>query len=213
PVDSARTRVLPLGNAYAALSELNHYAKPENVFRAKYHDREAPLEDSEPPFSRTVVLPLPDESDEIATREVVELCGQLLYREMATPFGKAADLGRAGMPSPPWEQRGQYASTFGLFQLTWPRHALLRVVSRELCRRVVRRWTSKDSKPIRGAVAEWVQQQWNYLELGADGFIGRLQAELVKSLGRPPDVLFAEAVAPLADSAQGQLPGARPRAK
>ena len=83
----------------------------------------------------------------------------MLYRELATPFGRAADLARAGLPGPPWEQRGRYAQTFGMFQLSWPRHALLRTVSRELCRRVVRRWLSKDSKPIRGSPSASGPQQ------------------------------------------------------
>src|SRR5262249_53524135 len=34
PVDGGRTRVLPLGNTYAALTELHYFSSPGTVFRA-----------------------------------------------------------------------------------------------------------------------------------------------------------------------------------
>ncbi|MGL4551141.1 MAG: tubulin-like doman-containing protein, partial [Gemmataceae bacterium] len=205
PVDSSRTRHHALSNTYAALSELRHYGAPGNTFQAKYHDREPAIQDAGPPFSRTVVVELPEEGDEVATREVIELVSQMVKREVTTPFGKNADLGRAGLPSPPWEARGQYFSTFGLFQLTWPRHATLSAVARRLCIQTVKRWASKDSKPIREPIKEWVHGQWAEHELAADSFIHRLQAGLIKALGKPAESAFAAVVDPLKPgSAQGE---------
>jgi hypothetical protein len=205
PVDGSRTRLMNLGNTHAALKELHHYGSPGVRFQARYHDREAPICDSDPPFSRNVLLPLPDEGDEIATQEVVEQGAQFLFRDLVTPLGKAADLGRAGLPCPTWEQRGQFFQTFGLFQLAWPRYALVNAVSRRLCQQVVQRWLTKDSKPIRTEVQAWVGDQWTILELGPDHFIHTLQAELIKALGHPPDSLFAATVDPLVKgSAQGE---------
>jgi serine/threonine protein kinase len=204
PVDSSRTRLMPLGNTYAALTELNHFGSPGVVFQALYHERETPVREAGPPFSRSILMPLPDESDEVATQEVVELCGQFLYRDLTTPLGKVADLQRAGLPSPPWEMRGQYYQTFGMYQLTWPRISLLQVVARRLCQRLVQRWMSKDSKPLREAAQTWVQEQWEYFDLGPEHFIDRLQAALVKELGKPPELLFKELISPLTGgSSQG----------
>lgn len=190
PVDGNRTRLMTLGNTYAALMELNYFGAAGALFQAKYHDREAPLQETGPPFTRNVVLPLPDESDEVANREVIDLCGQFLYRDLATPLGKASDLARAGLPSVPWQSRGQFYQTFNLCQLTWPRHALLQMIGRRLCQRIVTRWMSKDSKPLRDVVEEWVQEQWARLELSGDGFIQRLQASVVQALGQPVESLF-----------------------
>src|SRR5262249_7262286 len=132
-------------------------------------------------------------------------CSQLLYREMATPLGRAADLARAGLPAPPWEERGQFYQTFGVFQVSWPRHSLLQGAARGLVQRVVARWMSKDSKPLREAVQEWVQEQWARRGLGADVFIERTQAELAKRLNSRPEALFAAAIEPLTkSSAQGE---------
>jgi serine/threonine protein kinase len=204
PVDNNRTRLLPLGNAYAALTELNYFGGAGIEFKAKYHESEAPIEDDGPPFTRTIVLPMPDESDETAMQETIDSCAQMLIRDLTAPLGRAVDLGRAGLTAPPWETRGQYCQTFGLFQLTCPRHALLQAAGRELCRRVMQRWLSRDSKPLREAVQTWVDEQWSLHELGADTFIHRLQADVVKELGEPPDSLFAALVSTIkTGSAQG----------
>jgi hypothetical protein len=206
-VDRSRTRVLPLGNAYAALTELNYFGSPGTTFQARYHEREAPVEDDQPPFTRTILLPLPDESDEVATGEVVEQGGQMLYRDLTTPLGRVADLGRAGLAAPPWDARGQYYQTFGLFQLTWPRHGMLQAVARRLCQRLVVRWMSKDSKPLREAVQTWVQDQWAIHELGADHFLQRLQACVVKALGKPAEARFAALIEPLEKNVPGSWQG------
>jgi hypothetical protein len=200
-VDGQRTRVLTLGNAYAALTELRHFATPGNCFSARYHDREGPLLDPEPPFSRSVLLPLPEETDEVAGRELAELASQFLCAELASPLGKVSDLGRAELPAPPWEERGLYYQTFGLFPLSWPRHEVVRVVSRRLCQRLVQRWISKDSKPVARQVQTWVEEQWVQQELGADRFIHRLEAAAERDLGKPPDSALAEVLEPLAQQA------------
>src|SRR5262249_45650128 len=136
------------------------YARPGTSFEARYHDREPPIRDADPPFSRCVLLPAPDESDEVATRELVEMAAQYLQRDLASPLGRALDLARAGVAGPAWEKRGLYFQTFGLHQLSWPRRALLRAAARKLCQRLVQRWMSKDVKPVREAVQSWVAEQW-----------------------------------------------------
>jgi hypothetical protein len=203
PVDRNRTRVMALGNAYAALTELIHYATPGSTFTARYHEREAPIQDHDPPFGRCVLLPLPDETDEVATRETVENAAQYLYSDLCTPLGRTADLGRAGLSAPPWASRGLYYQTFGLYQLAWPRHALLAATARQLCLRLVTRWISKDSKPIRDAVQEWVQEQWAARQLGPEHLIEQLREACDQALGRPVEEAFTAVLAPLQARSEG----------
>lgn len=197
PVDGSRTRTMAIGNTFAALTELVHYATPGTTFSARYHEREPAVEDSEPPFGRVLILPLPEETDEVATRELVELAGQFLARDVASPLGPASDLARAGVSGPPWESRGLYYSTFGLFQLSWPRPALEQAASRRLCHRLVQHWMTRDSKPVRSAVQTWVQEQWAAQELGADSFIDRLREAARLRLGQAPEDAFKEVIDPL----------------
>jgi hypothetical protein len=216
PVDGNRTRALTLGNACAALTELAHFARPGTVFTARYHEREEPLEDPAPPLGRCVLLSLPEETDEAAAREALALAGQYLFRDLCSPLGRTADLARAGVSCPPWESRGLYYQTFGLFRLSWPRAELFGAVARRLCQQLVTRWMSKDSKPVRQAAQEWVQDQWTASELGADAFIDRLGQLCVKKLGRPPESASRAVLQPLIErygppkgSASG-TPGALP---
>jgi hypothetical protein len=196
-VDRNRTRTLTLGNACAALRELSHFARPGTTFTARYHQREAPVQDSDPPFGRCIMLPLPDETDEVATRELVEQAGLFLSRDLCSSLGRIADLGRGGLTGTPWESRGLYYQTFGLYQLSWPRHALIRSVSRRLCQRLVQRWMSKDSKPIREAVHTWVQEQWTRQELGSSVLMERLAEVSRQTFGQAPEDLFRGIVEPL----------------
>jgi serine/threonine protein kinase len=208
PVDSSRSRTLPLGNTCAALTELNYFGSNETIFQARYHDRESAIQDPAPPFSRTIILPMPDESDEVGTRELADLCGQFLYRDLTTPLGKVADLGRAGAPSVPWESRGQFFNTFNLYTLSWPRHGLLQALALQLSQQIVQRWVSKESKTLRESLQQRIQDAWINKELGADHFIHRMQTEVVKALGKPPDSLVMAILEPLkAGSAQGESTG------
>ena len=106
-----------------------HFATPGRRFTARYHEREAAVEDADPPFTRSVLLPLPDEADEKAGQRLTALAGHYLYRDLCTPLGRTADLARAGMSGPRWDARGQYFQTAGLFRLSWPRQALLRATA------------------------------------------------------------------------------------
>lgn len=205
-VDRNRTRTLTLGNAYAALRELSHFAAPGTTFTAGYHQREAPVQDGEPPFSRCVLLSLPDETDEQATREMVEQASLFLARDLCSPLGRAADLGRGGLPTAPWESRGLFYQTFGLYRVSWPRHTLLSTMARRLCQRLVQRWMSKDSKPIRESVRAWMQEQWTRQELSANVLMERLAEGGRQMLGEDPDDIFRAIVEPLRDQAKGPTP-------
>jgi serine/threonine protein kinase len=196
-VDRNRTRTLTLGNACAALRELSHFARPGSTFTAKYHQREAPIQDGEPPFSRCILLPMPDETDETATRELVEQAGLFLSRDLCSSLGRVADLGRAGLTGTPWESRGLYYQTFGLYPLSWPRQAVVRTLARHLCRGLIQRWMSKDSKPIRESVRAWVQEQWAQQDFSSSVLMERLVEVSRQIHGQDPEAVFRTLVEPL----------------
>jgi serine/threonine protein kinase len=198
-VDGQRTRVMTLGNAYAALTELGHFASPDTCFTARYLEREPPVQDADPPFSQSFLLRLPEETDEVSNREAAELAGQFLYRDLCSSLGRAADLARAGLSSPPWPERGLYYSTFGLFRLSFPRQALLAETARCLCLQLVSRWMSKDSKPVRDQVQTWIQEQWHSRSLSADNFIERVQEACREQLYKDPET---DLLAPVESLAQ-----------
>jgi eukaryotic-like serine/threonine-protein kinase len=194
PAEGTRARASSLGNAYAALSEINFFSMPGNSFAAQYHERDVPLLDTDPPFSRCFLLPLADEANTPNSRETLDLAGQFLFRDLASPLGQATELARAALPL--W-QRGQAFSTFGLYQVSWPRRELLRTAARRLCHRLVLRWMSRDAKGVSRATQIWISEEWKKKELGADQFIAGLRDKCEKELMQAPEDAFQEIIAPL----------------
>ncbi|HXG11429.1 MAG TPA: tubulin-like doman-containing protein [Gemmataceae bacterium] len=189
--DRQRVRTMSLGNTFAALAELYHFATPGQEYTARFDEREPPLRDSSAAFNRSVVLRLPDEADPTALRQVAGLAGEFLYRDLCSPMGRTIDLARAERPGPPWAQRGQYCQTFGLFRFSWPRRAMTEQAARRLCQNLVRQWMSKDSKAVRDQVYNFVQEQWAKQRLGPEHFAARLEAACEKAHGQAIEPVFA----------------------
>ena len=57
PADSTLTPPQALGNTYAALTELNHYSRPDTVFTAHYDERHGFVKEKDAPFARCYLLP------------------------------------------------------------------------------------------------------------------------------------------------------------
>lgn len=59
PADASLAPPQALGNAYATLTELNHYARPDSTFTAHYDDRGGLVKEKDAPFTRVVLVPGP----------------------------------------------------------------------------------------------------------------------------------------------------------
>jgi serine/threonine protein kinase len=55
--DASLTPPQALGNTYAALTELNHYGRPDTTFTAHYDDRNGAVREKDAPFTRCYLLP------------------------------------------------------------------------------------------------------------------------------------------------------------
>jgi hypothetical protein len=206
-VDRNRTRVQALGNACAAVRELSYFADPETTFTAKYHQREQAIQDGEPPFTRSILLPLPEETNELATRQTAEEAGLFLARDLCSPLGAVADRGREDLTGETSETYGLLYQTFGLYRLSWPRHELRRTLAGRLCHRLVQRWMSKDSKPIREAVRSWIEEQWTQQQLGSNALMERLGELTRQEIDQNPEDIFRGIIEPLCPA------GSKSRAK
>jgi hypothetical protein len=210
-VDKSTAPTPGLANAFAAMTELNHFAAPNSVFQARYEasDQTAPMSITEvgPPYQRCVLLPLPERrgaggwpeppSDNPGNLEPpaagpLGLAGHFLLTELATPLGLAAQKARGTVPGPPLYQ------TVGMYRLLWPRRQMVQQAARDLCKRLVQRWMNKDAKPLRESVQRWVEAQWTEQGLTADQLILRLQEDCERTLGQPPENLFSGILAALA---------------
>jgi serine/threonine protein kinase len=196
--DRAAARTLALGNAYAALTELNYFNSSQVMFSARYEERQAPLTDADPPFTRCLMLPLPGGADEDGVKETVSLAADFLNRDLFTPLGRLADTRRAALAAPASAPADLSFQTFAMVRFAWPRQGLIVRVSNQLCQRLVQRWLSKDSAPLRPGIKAWVEEQWTDQRLGADCLIERLQAACEKALGQAPETALSALLEPFA---------------
>jgi serine/threonine protein kinase len=201
PVDRQPSRTQALGNAFAALTELNHFSSQGTRFVAQYQERDKQLNDPDPPYSRVIALTLPEGNEEIALRKITAQTGDFLFRELATPVGRTAEAQRQLQPHNARATRGLSCQTFGLQTLSWPKNTIHREAARKLCMQVVKRWMSKDTAPIRDLVQVAVKEQWESLQLGEEHIFAHLQEACSAVLGAPPAQVIATALAPL-----GSLP-------
>lgn len=197
-VDRSPGQTMVLGNAFAALTELNHFSAPETSFWAHYEEHEQPVRDSEPPYNRCFIMPLSAGTDDSALNARASLVADWLYHDLTTPLGRTADESRAGVPAPASKAWTFTYHTFGMYQISWPRFAFLRHVGRNLCHQLVQRWMSKDAAPVRERVKASVAEEWSRLGLGSDQLLPRLQQASVQAVGQNPEDTFAALVEPLA---------------
>jgi hypothetical protein len=193
PLEKGATQKDAQVNAYAALTELNHFSAPGVKYAAKFDEREGTITEAKPPFGRFAVLHLPAEDDKGALESVLAQAGTYLYRELVTPLGKAADAARAAVPVPENVPRNPVCQNFGLARFWWPRWALLQRAARRLCRHLAQQWMSKDSTTPPEVVQNWIQEQWNQHELGFEFQVNRFQEACRKALGQDPEAAIAPA--------------------
>jgi len=178
-----------LVNAFAALTELNHFSTPGITYVGHLDDGDEALTDGAPPFTRCIALPLPEEGgDASLTEDVVARAADLLSRELATRLGRTADKARAELPAPE-EGGGTLCQTFGSYKFAMPRHALMDRVGQTLTRRLVRNWLSP-SPGLQKAVRARISEETTKRELTKEAMILSLQAACEKALEVSPETAF-----------------------
>ncbi len=184
-----------VANSYAALAELNYFARAaEAAASSKNGGNFAQKSGADkPPFDRCVLLPLPacSEGPE-ALDEWTTLAGDFLCRELTSPLGRSADEERAALApqSTQGSAPGMTCQTFGAYWFSVPRRPLLENVALQICDRLVRSWKIDDPKALDEAIKTWATDQLNRAELSAEPLAASLREISDHSLGQKADALF-----------------------
>jgi serine/threonine protein kinase len=190
PADRNARKSPALVNTFAALTELNHFSVPGSQFSAFLDDSEEPLKSQGPPFTRTFMLPLPEEGgDGSAVADLLTQAGDFLSRDLVTPLGRAADKIRSEITVEDTEG-GMVCQTFGTYRFSVPRRELLERIGRSLCARLVNGWLSQDKLSLQKSVRTRLTEQYAKLELTPDSLIAGLQKACERSLGQSPESVF-----------------------
>jgi len=177
-------------NAYAALTELIHFCRPDTVYRCTFDDRDSAFVDACAPFSRMSVLPWETEARAGTNRDGPVQAAECVARELISHFGRTADQARKNMMKSEGISDEPSASTFGMVVLAWPRQAVMRCTSRQLCCLMIRRWTDRNSESVRTVVEKLIKLECESRRLHAEELADRLFAATIELLGQPPDDYF-----------------------
>ncbi len=190
-----------VANAYAALTELSHYSRPGTKYELKVSAREPPILDDGRPFARCLCLPLvPGADAPVDTRTgnhrpAAGLAAAVLFRELLSPVGRAADTARGAAAD------GEaFCRTAAAYRFASPRRRLLRRTGLRLGEYLLQLWTAKEPGPLRAAVQAWLDEQWDARQLRPEQVIDRIQEACWAALGQSPDAKFDALIDSLAQS-------------
>jgi serine/threonine protein kinase len=192
-VPAAKRAGAPRGiaNSYAALTELNHFARAAAPSRNGQEGKSGP---DRPPFDRCVLLPLPAPSaGPTAANEWASLAGDFLCRDLTSALGRCADEERAALAAPSAEgaSSGMTCLTFGAYWFSVPRRPLLETVAQQICDRLVQSWRGHDPQALDEAIRTWVTKQLSQAQLSAEALAGSLQEISAITLEQGADAFFA----------------------
>jgi hypothetical protein len=192
-VDKTPSSPLALGNTFAALTELNHFATSDEGYSAGCQDRHPASVGKAPPYSRCILLPLASEGDNPESlQELSSLTGDFLCRELTTPLGRSADQCRAAHAAA--RSRTPY-QTFGSYWFAVPGKLLLKRGAQCLGHRLVQSWRTKDPAAWHQVVETWIAEQLTRWELSPDRLLARLHDSCIPVLGQTPEAACAAVLA------------------
>jgi hypothetical protein len=186
-VERQTSRTLPLGNAFASLTELCHFSDPNVTFTSRLGVKDGFLSDSDRPFDQCVMVPLPAVLDDESVQKTAGLAGGYLLRGLTTPLGKTVDSQCLSLVS---QSPQPLVTTFGVHRLAWPRQTILRRMVRGLCLRLARHWMNKEAEPVRTEVTAWITDQWSKRELQTVNLTDQLETACETALGEMPESAF-----------------------
>ncbi|HET6574426.1 MAG TPA: tubulin-like doman-containing protein [Fimbriiglobus sp.] len=188
PADKSAAKSLALANTCAALTEVHHFASG-NRYQTRFDANEAPVLDTEGPFARCAVVPLPRAPKERDQSRSYGLAARVLYLELLTPAGRVADDARAVYVADPG-RGAALAQPFGLYRLTWPRVELVAAAARRFNQRLLQRWAGKEAGHLKEPIGTWLAEQWSKLQLDPTAVVARFDRVVRDQLREEPEAAF-----------------------
>jgi len=219
PTADVHARPVDLAQAYAALTELQYFCR--HPFAARYgcaepNGPELTVFDSDAPFSRCMLIGVARLGTRTENTKILRpglaTAGEILYRDIATPLGPAADRARqqCAEQSTSIPHHGPTFHAVGISRLNWPRVPLLEKSARKLCHRLVQSWMSKDARPLVQTMASWTAEKWDALALRPEALITGLHEMCERIVRQPPDRLVTAITGPLAEAMAPREPNSAP---
>jgi len=174
--------VTALGNACAALQELEYYQSGRGVYQTHWDREEGSWSDSEPPFSSIHLLVRPPQKAPASEQPWLADAAFLLFLQMFTPLGRFLEE----LPCPGFT----HAHLGGVYRFDWPRRELLDTAAHRLAQLLLQRWNADDPATydaLRPQVTAWLEHQWSHHGLTTEQLVAAFRHDLTLHLGDDPD--------------------------
>ncbi|MCI0740195.1 MAG: protein kinase [Gemmataceae bacterium] len=200
-------------NVYATLTELNHFSDTTVRFAAQYGVDGQRIVDDGMPYSSVYLLTMAHRSPDALEESVAHL-GNYLFHELTTPLGLRLDHLRrhddfSGTAPPPGLLAAPYRS-FGTYAVWFPRGLLLRMASRQACRRLIEGWLAASIDDVTNELQDEIHQVLarvtQHPELASGALAARIdnltQAGLPTDAGNTPGEVLAGLLAKVEEQIQ-----------
>jgi serine/threonine protein kinase len=196
-------------NSYAALLELNHFARLDSPSPGDFVQGLAPVGPGEVPFKESYLIHLGDHLDKTDADAATHAVAEYLYLNTTTTAGKSLEQHRmSARPAPTAREGGMSMRTFGLAQISFPRYSLAELAADLFCVHLINRWRGESTGQPDGTIDLGPLPEVCAGELEETGLANRFREAAAKFWGQEPEAYFRKL---LADSPLGSQPPAAQR--
>jgi serine/threonine protein kinase len=179
-------------NAYATLSELNHFSRPDALYPGDPDYGLVPFGPSQAPFDDCYLVHLGDQLNKDESAAAAGVLAEYLRLDLSPAGGAFLDQYRQATRTDPGDNAP--LRSFGLFRISSPGKRLLEQAAGLLGRRLVDRWLSGAGEAEIEDLQSEAQDRASSLGLEEKALIQRFHAAATGVLGERPDTYFAKLV-------------------
>jgi hypothetical protein len=169
-------------NAYATLTELNHFSRKDSDHASEWPPASEMAEESEAPFHDCYLLHLGEHLSQSEINAGTESLAEYLYLDTAAGAGDFLDHYRQATRKNDRDSATDLQlRTCGVSKLAFPRHAIAHLATPSLCRQLLRRWLQAGGPALEESFKAAALRQAAAAGLEAQSLVDRLHA-LVRDL-------------------------------
>jgi serine/threonine protein kinase len=182
---------LSQANAYATLSELSHFSRPDAAYPGEPDKGLSAFQPDQPPFDETYLVSLGDGLSKAQADAATDAVAEYLHLDATGPQGIFWDEYRRRSHAAPTAPDDELSlRSLGLFRMSFPRQRLMKMATNLFCRRVVEKWPGTAESLLPETLDREAERKANEIGIDENAFIKRMHMAQNEVLGEDPEVFF-----------------------
>ena len=200
PSDQEMARV----NAYAALSELEHFSRPDAFYPGDPDWGLQPFAPGQAPFEENYLIHLGEQLGESESQAATETLAEYLFLDLSPNGGAYLDEFRSQTHAPPGEPIT--FRSFGLSRIGTQGERPMELATQQLCKQLTEKWTAGPGEAESKYLERQAQRQAVALGLAEQPLIEWLNGSVASALGESLESYLPKLLAAAAGAAESDLP-------